>query len=782
MLTNSNFVIKLGIKINCLDITSNFAIYMDNLNSNIIKNNNVSNYYKKIQNISIYDNISYKIINFKENVNNYDKYVNNIYSEQINKLYVYNEFDIGYNSFFNIMINTLNNYSFDVDFYVEELKIINGVYNTLLESLNKCVILLEYYFGGNNNDSIVINEKNKTHLFDIDNFKNENNQINMFTMIYKNFQNRNINNNIIVIMFYNICFIIWTTLGINILEESQLFLKIFYMLGNLINTDIVEFIELVEFDEFNELDKLTSTNTNTNTNNKKYSELNSFFDKMNVLLFNNYNNNELIDVVKIFFQDIIYNYIYGNVNNSESQNNINDIYDFNKNINSKQNTFKNNKKNKIINWQYLIGLSVDYNNSNYTQNIKSIINIYTDDKLQEQIFNYIFYINGGLNNNYGIVEIIENMQLLFDDELISSYSGNDYKIFLKNFQNINKQHLINEMLGITCSTNTSNPYNIITGIKPYIKIYNDKTFIIPIKFFFEKYFNSIPLISCMYSTISLSLNLKNKNIVKNTYDYINLTKCNVDSYLDLNYVIIERDERKFLSENKIDNLIEKTNNHSSVKNIINLCEYSRNKLYKNIKLNFDFDLENLVKELVWTFDLNVDNYVINIIKNFKINQSTIMEGLRGFQGFGARFGFNLDSCIESETNFDFIVNTKFLMGGMRRDGINSLDATNNANYNKITTLLNPYKYNTKALSYSNDNTYSFSLEPMEFQPTGAINMSNIDTFTIQVEININKLLYYLDSLNILFDLDKVSLSMGLTTYEYNLIRYQSGLAGLLFVK
>jgi len=272
----------------------------------------------------------------------------------------------------------------------------------------------------------------------------------------------------------------------------------------------------------------------------------------------------------------------------------------------------------------------------------------------------------------------------------------------------------------------------------------------------------------MYSKIFISLNLKNTNILKNTYNYKNLTKCNIKTYIDLNYIILEREERKALCKNKIDNLIERSNYYQIVKDIFNISNYTNKKIHKNIKINFDFEINNLVKELIWTLDLHIDNYTINVIKDFKTNMNTIIHNPELYET-------NL-------TNFDFITNTKFLIDGARRDGINSLDADGNKNYNKITTLLNPYKYNTKAFDHNNYNTYSFALEPTKFQPSGAFNMSNINTFTIQVEINIDKLLFYISGLNILFNLDKVNLSMGLTTIEYNLVRYQSGLAGLLFIK
>ena len=757
MLIKANSYIEFGNKIYCVNLTNNFSIYMDNLGSNIIKNNYISNFYKKIQNISIYDNIKYKINNFKENIYNYDDYIINIFNKQYTTLLINSENIIGYNTFFNIMINTLNNFTSDVELYVDNEKIIINIYHTLFSSLNKCISVIKEYLGGEDNNNIILNKYGMDKIFNINNLKNEKSIITIFTMIFKNFDEGKILNNIIIIMFYNLCFLIWSTLGINILVNSDIYLKLYYILANVINNKIIDYIEFIN-------------TQNEDIKNTKNESINTFFNNMNILLFKNYNNNELVTEIVNFFKNVINDYLY---NNNETNYSI-ELYQLINNTKLDNNIFNNNKNFKIINWIYLIGLCVDYNNSSYTKNFKSILNIYTDEQYQQKIMDYIFMINGRFINEYGIIKIINNLQLLFDDEIISVYTGLDYKTYLDNFQNINKEKLLNEMLDINILPEFD---NIKNGIKPYIKHFNKKTYIIPIKFFFEKYFNSIQMIAMIYTKIILQIQLENNNIFKDTYYIKNLTNSIINSYLDLNYIILERDERKSICEKKIDNLIERTNNYSLVKNIINLKDY--NNLYdysysykydsKYIKINFDFDLNNLIKELIWTFELHIDNYKLIIIKDFMVKNPL-------------NFIYNniYDKNIVSD--FSFIVNTKFLIDGVRRDGVDSLDNNNNKTYNAITTILNPYKYNTKVLLDKNYNTYSFGLEPTDFQPNGAFNMSNITTFTIQVEINLEKLLAYIKNLNILYKLDMVNFNILLRTFEYNFVRYQSGLSGLLFIQ
>jgi hypothetical protein len=104
------------------------------------------------------------------------------------------------------------------------------------------------------------------------------------------------------------------------------------------------------------------------------------------------------------------------------------------------------------------------------------------------------------------------------------------------------------------------------------------------------------------------------------------------------------------------------------------------------------------------------------------------------------------------------------------------------NYNSITRLINQYKYNTRADPNNNINVYSFAFEPEKFQPTGSINMDMYNSFRIQLILDKNKFLQNFGSFNSITNLDTIMITMNLSTLEYNLLRYQSGLAGLLFMK
>jgi hypothetical protein len=749
-LTLSHQYIFYGIKINTLDLNSNFAVLMDNINSNIIPNNFINNYYKNIQNNTIYNSQKYKLNSFKNNTNNYNDYIINIFNNQLIVLNLIDENGISSNTFYNIIINTFSNLTSNVKLYYEYNIIFDDILNSLFDNINIQFNLISNTFGGTKNSNLNINNSILNSLFNTNNYKNENSQITIFSIITEEILKNKIYNNVPIFIFYYACYITWCTLGINVEYDLDLINELFYGLANIINRKIISFL--------NNQDKI-----NTDI----------FFEGLDILLFNNYNNYEFIEATKKYF-NLIISTDYSNISNSNINNliNINNLLTNNINTNpNKNNIFellnldKNDisllklKNNKIINYKYLLGLVCDINESKLIYYIKSIDNVFNDLMVQEKLVNYIIKLCGGLINNYGIIQIINKIILLFDDEIISQYFNLNYKIFIDNFQNINKQELLNDMLGI----NDAN--SIITGIKPYIKFSYNQNFQIPIKFFFENYFNSIPLISCMNTDIKITVYFNDSYIYKNSY-FINYFKpININTKLNSDFILLERDERIKLSTTKIDNLIERNNYFEFNKNI-NEFDINRTEIFD---INFDFELDNLVKEIIWTFKITIDKYQIEIYKNFKMKQNFF----NNFQNI------TLDDL--NNSNYDFIINTKFYLNGLRRDGIVFLDANVLPNYNKITTILNPYKYNTKVNLDKNYNTYSFALEPTDFQPTGAVNMSNYKSFRIQIQIDKLKFFKYLNNINELFNLKDINFKILLTTYEYNIVRYQSSLAGLLFI-
>jgi hypothetical protein len=242
----------------------------------------------------------------------------------------------------------------------------------------------------------------------------------------------------------------------------------------------------------------------------------------------------------------------------------------------------------------------------------------------------------------------------------------------------------------------------------------------------------------------------------------------------MDFVLVERDERISLSSKKIDNLIERNNFFQVIKNVSKLLVNKTD----IINVEFDFNLNNMVKEIFWTFNFVLNNYEITTNSR---NNYIDMNNMHNMYNQNNTWNFNNIWTNSIVFDDDIILNTKFYIDGVRRDGVNFLDASTLNKFNKITTILNPYRYNIKVDLTKGYNVYSFALEPTMFQPSGAINMSNYNIFKIQVQLDKRKLLNYLKKFNTLFNLNDLNIQMNLTTFEYNFVRYQSGLAGLLFV-
>ena len=79
---------------------------------------------------------------------------------------------------------------------------------------------------------------------------------------------------------------------------------------------------------------------------------------------------------------------------------------------------------------------------------------------------------GGYIDEYGIVNTIDNVSLIFNDETIDTYSNYQYKIFYDLISTVQKKKALKEMFG------TSNDdYIINSEIRSYMKVIKDKHFI-----------------------------------------------------------------------------------------------------------------------------------------------------------------------------------------------------------------------------------------------------------------------------------------------------------------
>jgi hypothetical protein len=758
VMTNANQYVFNDNLFYCLDLEHDISTYLDFLNSNIIEKNLISNYYKNIQNLTIRHIVDYKIDKFYNYNVNLD-FLSNLYNSITITLMQQNETSITNTFLNNSIINILNQYNniniYNYTILQSNIQYIDKIFDTIIYNISLFLSVIKKIFGGTNKDQagIRVSVNQLLNIFsNNDNYVYNNNTITIFTLIYDNFNNlgvERINYNMLITLFYYTCMIIYVLNKWDRILDQYFFnnsKSLLYVLINYINIQIYNYVNSIQ----------TSTT-------------NEFFNGLNDLLFYTYDNQTFTIKIINFFDSILnIQLVYNNEILSQIEYNAS-LKTYTGGNLFKDPNYMNNmlykkyvSNNKILIWKNMLVNIVDANTSLPIYNMKSLMYDTLFD-IPETYFNQIKTITNGLFSEYGMINLLENLELYIGDELIDKLTSDFLIIMIKLMVNLNVLKGLDQMLGIGCTDDF-----IKAGpIKPYIlQVYKNKSLYLPLEFFFKQAMNSIPLISCMYSDIFIKIKNSPGNLIKTFYETTSLLltqkKINTSSLFD--FILLERTERKRLTENKQDNLIEKHNYYAVSEKIDNQINNREEIMY----VNFDFNINGLIKEIFWTLDFFVNGYLIEIQNNTtgSIN--------------------------------DLILSTVFYIDGIRRDGIvpqmqKNSDKINTSgenkeiniqkySYNNITRLLNPYRYNTRVDSNNIINTYSFAFEPEKFQPTGSINMDMYNTFRIQLIMDKNKFIQYFGYFNYISNLDTITITLKLSTLEYNLIRYQSGLAGLLFMK
>jgi hypothetical protein len=709
-----------------LDLTNDIIIKIEY--SNYVSKYNLLNYIKDILNTSIIVTKNYGINNFNNIVADYD------YNKIFNLIYINNiyqtEQDIYNNLFGNVILNLLdiNQYiQYYADLSLTNVNIVVNTINVIINNIKLELKDIQNIYGGHFNKlntPVTLNINKFTEYFSTNLDEYENKNINIFTLIYSAFENENnnINYQLLVVLFYNIFMLIYLYIyGNNFIEYFDIILV---NLCNIIYKNIIIFYN-------NQVDSID------------YLKMLKFFEGLNILIKNNYSNPELIILCGNFFNNEVNINFYINkiiINNQVNSfliktYNGSEKYDGYKITGITNEYYKKYVNNKILIFKHLLTNVFDVNQSILILYLKSIIpdNIVN---IQKDYIQKLKTMTRGFISNKGILKLINKIELYFDNDVVDSLSQETLLIYYNLIENINKIKTLDEFYGL------DDDY-INYGLRNYILKY-DKDYYIPIYFFYKEISKSISLISSMYVSKLINVSINDEFIIKSFYN-VNTIEKSYEISLLLDFIYVEKNERKILTENRIDNLI---NIHN---NFISMVQYDINDLNNNntiIYLDFSFnDLTNSIYELFWNVELNINNILIGNSNNNSININ------------------------------DLILSTIIYFNNNRRDGIKIID--NKKNYNKITTTINKYKYCTRGNNI-NKNVYSFSLEPNNIQPSGSINCYNVDSLIIEIAIDNIKLKTLLENLSNFITIENISWTMNLCAFSYNFLRYQSGLSGLLF--
>jgi hypothetical protein len=342
-----------------------------------------------------------------------------------------------------------------------------------------------------------------------------------------------------------------------------------------------------------------------------------------------------------------------------------------------------NTKYNIVNYEKLIIKFYDiYNNQiPIINNILNLMNYNYNEikfnisynKIITQTINlnkhtYItnnFDINGSfniINLNTNLNNIIKNISLNLDQNIIDKYNSN--------WLNINNHYFINN----------DNQYNIIENLTLFKLDNYSNYFYIPLRFWFNNFtYNSLPLISLKNSEVIINIEFNNKKDLLGDYYFFNNIELD-DCKLLCNYIVLDKEQKNFFMNNKLEYLIEQV---QSIENIHINSNY--NSIENNIKLN----LHRPIKYIIWNLP----------------------------------YKYNLEKAKISLNNYD------------------AIEEIDGEYYHSLIPLKLNLK-NTKTIYNINENTnkdgtyyiYSFSLNPTEFQPSGSCNFSRIDLAMLHMKI------------------------------------------------
>lgn len=716
-----------NIKYNCLNITDSVPICLDYINTNYIKNNDLNNYFKNIMNKVIEYNVEFGILNNNQKYNN--STITKVYDILVNKICIDNENEITLDLLPNVISNLINSNT-EV---IENDNILDIILKQILNALNKNFEPFIDIFGGY---SDTISAEYSPSISQLNSYyKNNKIKINensstIMTLIFSNFNNfslNNLNKLIVIVLFYFMLMIIFITVfgsdyqyNLNIIIES------------LVNEITI----------------------NINDNNEV------FINELNVIFENNYNNEQLINISKIFFVKILMKNGLINENifiesDIESQYQTKSNPEMNLDGRYVENVLigKYIYNSKINVWKSMLLKIVDGNKSLVIKNMKSI-SIDNIDLINIPLL-YVNFIENIYNliYDYGILNIIDRLDLLIGNQLVDHFTRDYYEI-IYNMTNVNKVPIVKQFYGIDGN-------NIINMKLAYIKKVFKRDYYIPLYFFFKDRKNALPLIACMYPVIQFKFYTNTNTIINNYYETSLLIKNRPLYKLAMSYdfILLEREERKRISENINDNLIERHNDYVLTKSIKN---FNRSFNDNFITLMFEFELNNSVKQLFWSLSLFLNDY-------------------------------SLPNVLNPNSETSFILSTLFYIDGIKIDGIqpfvsymskeqariNNESQIQYGQFDTVNRYFTTYKYNTRSTPDFPYYSYSFALCPETFQPTGSYNMSNTKRFGIQLVINKQKILEYIKGYE---NLEKLSINMKLYTLEYNILRFQSSIGGLLFNK
>jgi hypothetical protein len=547
---------------------------------------------------------------------------------------------------------------------------------------------------------------------------------------------------------------------------------------------------------------------------KYYREINTYISKINqnISLSNLYT--KIMQITNMYYTASEYNNLKTKYNNTYNKKYL--INDFiispelfnNPNV---QNYQFNNFKLSALD---IIKNVISYEQSSFTSS-SDLINRLNKELLDfknnsKELDNYLFnninnYTNSHKNYpNYKFAwvkkighQLINTLSLEIGGQLIDRHTNDWYNIWNELSLNSELETVYNTLIG-----------NVDELIRYDYSVKNSYTLYIPLKFWFNKFIaGSFPLVFLRYGDVRFELQLNDiRNLIKTNapsdYDFEDAIKL-IDISLLVDYIYLDVDERSKFAQSEQECLIEVVQNYnynSINSNTVILESYFINSIKEmywiaqsksNLSLNFldTYDLgiiyqvQNITKiitnnNIEQKIQILLGNHIFNVgdiieifnSQNYNNKYKIVAVDLTTVTIYSKFFKNELDcfvklittSIITDSNNSNPFINTTYTFEQFNRF----------QNYDNIyTNYVQPWQFHTKTPA-NGINSYSFSLEPEEYQPSGAVNLSNYKYKSFQFTLD-NKLINYIQNKNDTLIIKTYALG-------YNLISLKNGMAGLIF--
>ena len=316
--------------------------------------------------------------------------------------------------------------------------------------------------------------------------------------------------------------------------------------------------------------------------------------------------------------------------------------------------------------------------------------------------------NGNLVEYYWVNSIGHSIIKIIDIEIGGVIIDRQFGLWMEIWSDltvpVNKRAGFYSMIG-----KSDNPINLDNN--------NELDLYVPLYFWFCKNIGlSLPLIAIQSQEVRFNITFRKYNelIISSNGLPINIPNNSLEitqTFLDIDYIFLEDNERKLFSQNNHQYLIEQLQVYATSlsSNGLRQDPVNQNKMERipDLKQNITLNFNHPIKELFWVI------------------QNTSVLSIYPYGG-NEWFNFSTESYKNGKVNgSDPMIKGKILFEGQE------LFDTKDAKYFRTVV---PYQRHTN-IPNNYIYVYSFSINPEDFQPSGSCNFSRIDNQVLYLEIS-----------------------------------------------